>query len=205
MVRASRTQIRLPAGAQPQWSDALTIPWMKRAPDPRSEPEAQSTSCPNALRIEKRGHFVYCFLGDGGRTCTIPGASDTGYVCRVLLCGIGVCSHDKDSLEEATFANVDLRQIARSVTNPTLYKCFRTSLSIASRPRVVYAAPERVEGPRTRAERSFLIHPHDASTAAGFRRRARADQHRIRQSVQPRSRIFAVTRHLAWPSATSRR
>src|SRR6267378_420915 len=63
---------------------------------------------PKHLRIEKRGNFVYLFLGDGGKDLHYSGASISVPLQGTYYVGIGVCSHDKDAMEKAAFANVDL-------------------------------------------------------------------------------------------------
>ena len=72
--------------------------------------EIQSNvSAPKRLRIAKRGDYVYmAFGGDGevqpaGGWLRIP-LQGTFYV------GLGVCSHDKDVVEQAVFSNVELTQ-----------------------------------------------------------------------------------------------
>jgi TolB protein len=61
--------------------------------------------------------------------------------------GIGVCSHDKDTVEKVTFSNVQLASNLAPVEKPTLYSSLeRISVTSTDR-RVVYFAPERFEAP----------------------------------------------------------
>src|ERR1700730_5954058 len=53
------------------------------------------------LRIEKRGNFVYLFLGDGGREFDYSGASMRVPFEGTYYVGIGVSSHDQDVVEKA--------------------------------------------------------------------------------------------------------
>ncbi|MBZ5667043.1 MAG: hypothetical protein LAO30_20880 [Acidobacteriia bacterium] len=113
---------------------------------------------PKRLRIEKRGNFVYLFLGESGKDLRYSGASmrvplqDTYYV------GIGVCSHDKDAMAKAVFANVDLAEDLPPVAKTMLYSTLER-VAIASTDRqVVYLAPERFEAPNwTHDGSSFLF------------------------------------------------
>src|SRR6266853_1702627 len=113
---------------------------------------------PKRLRIEKRGNFVYLFLGDGGKELHYSGASMRVPLQGTYYVGIGVCSHDKDVVEKAVFANVDLAADLAPVAKTTLYSTLER-VTIASTVRhMVYVAPERFEAPNwTRDGTSFLF------------------------------------------------
>src|SRR6202171_5337541 len=113
---------------------------------------------PQRLRIEKRGNFVYLFLGDGGKELHYSGASIQVPLQGTYYLGIGVCSHDKDVVEKATFTKVDLAADLAPVAKTTLYSTLER-VSIASTVRhVVYVAPERFEAPNwTHDGASFLF------------------------------------------------
>ena len=113
---------------------------------------------PKRLRIEKRGNFVYLFLGDGSKDPRYSGASIPVRLQGTYYVGIGVCSHDKDVVEKAAFANVDLAADLAPVAKTTLYSTLER-VTIASTVRhVVYVAPERFEAPNwTHDGLSFLF------------------------------------------------
>jgi len=73
--------------------------------------------------------------------------------------GIGVCAHDKDVVEKASFANVELEALAAaSSAPPTLYSSLETINIASTDRRVVYVAPERFEAPNwMRDGGSFLF------------------------------------------------
>ena len=110
------------------------------------------------LHIEKRGNFVYWFLRDGGKELHYSGASMRVPLEGTYYVGIGVCSHEKDGVEKAVFANVDLAADLAPVAKTTLYSTLER-VTIASTVRhVVYVAPERFEAPNwTRDGTSFLF------------------------------------------------
>src|SRR3984893_3999848 len=110
------------------------------------------------FRIEKRGHYVFLFLGDGGKELHYSGASIPLPLQGTYYVGIGVCSHDKDVVEKAVFANVDLAADLAPATKTTLYSTLER-VTIASTVRhVVYVAPERFEAPNwTHDGTSFLF------------------------------------------------
>jgi Tol biopolymer transport system component len=62
--------------------------------------------------------------------------------------GIGLCSHDKDSVERAVFSNVELKTVAPAAATPTTLYSTLEAITVASTDRrVVYVAPERFEAP----------------------------------------------------------
>jgi TolB protein len=107
-----------------------------------------SISAPNRLRIEKRGSYVYVLLAAEDGHLEPSGASLRIPLQGTFYVGIGVCAHDKDAVEKATFANVELEALAPpSSAPPTLYSSLET-INIASQDRrVMYVAPERFEAP----------------------------------------------------------
>jgi dipeptidyl aminopeptidase/acylaminoacyl peptidase len=110
--------------------------------------EVQSNvSGPRRLRIEKRGDFVYLFLGDGDQALHYSGASIRIPLRGTYYVGIGVCSHDKDVVEKATFANVHLAENLALVAKTTLYSTLERVAIDSTDRSVVYVAPGRSEAP----------------------------------------------------------
>jgi TolB protein len=102
---------------------------------------------PRRLRIEKRGDFVYLFLGDGEQTMHYSGASIRIPLRGTFYVGIGVCSHNKDAVEKAVFANVQLAENLAPVEKTTLYSTLERVAIDSTDRRVVYVAPGRFEAP----------------------------------------------------------
>jgi len=113
---------------------------------------------PKRLRIEKRGNFIYLFLGDGGKEVRYSGASMRVSLQGTYYAGIGVCSHDKDAVEKAVFANVDLAGDLAPMGKTTLYSTLERASIASSDRRVVYIAADRFEAPNwTHDGTSFLF------------------------------------------------
>jgi TolB protein len=119
--------------------------------------EVQSNlSAPKRLRIVKRGDYVYMALGSetvqpAGGWLRIP-LQGSFYV------GLGVCSHDKDVVEQAVFSNVELIQPAASSGEPVLYSTLETVDVDSADRRVMYLARGRFEAPNwTRDGKEFLF------------------------------------------------
>jgi len=122
--------------------------------------EIQSNiSAPKRLRIEKRGDYVYVLLAADDGALQPSGASMRIPLRGTFYAGIGVCTHDKDVVEKASFANVELEALAAaSSAPPTLYSSLETINIASTDRRVVYVAPERFEAPNwMRDGGSFLF------------------------------------------------
>ena len=114
---------------------------------------------PERLHIEKRGNFVYLFRGDRSKELhySYSGASIRVPLQGTYYVGIGVCSHDKDAVENAVFANVDLAGDLAPVGKTTLYSTLeRVNVESTDR-RVVYVAPERFEAPNWTHDGASLL------------------------------------------------
>ena len=103
-------------------------------------------SAPSRLRIAKRGEYVYMSLGSGNDL------QPAGGWVRIPLqgefyVGLGVCSHDKDVVEQAVFSNVELTQPAPAKGEPTLYSTLETISTNPADRRVAYIAKGRFEAP----------------------------------------------------------
>jgi len=121
--------------------------------------EIQSNlSAPKGLRIAKRGDYVYMSLSEDGEP-KIAGGWIRIPLQGSFYVGLGVCSHDKDVAETATFANVELTQpVPSAARKPTLYSTLETIAIDSTDRRVTYLAPGRFEAPNwTRDGGAFLF------------------------------------------------
>ena len=125
--------------------------------------EIQSNiSAPKRLSIAKRGAYVYMSLAaDGGEPqpeggwLRIP-LQGTFYV------GLGVCSHDKDVVEKAEFANVELTQPPPAEAGKsTLYSILENVAIDSADRRVVYLAAGRFEAPNWMRDGSAFLFNRD--------------------------------------------
>jgi len=121
--------------------------------------EIQSNlSAPKRLRIAKRGDYVYMSLSADGEP-QVAGGWIRIPLQGAFYVGLGVCSHDKDIAETATFANVELTQpVPSAARKPTLYSTLETIAIDSTDRRVTYLAPGRFEAPNwTRDGGAFLF------------------------------------------------
>ena len=123
--------------------------------------EIQSNiSAPTQLRIEKRGDYVYLWLGARGEKLQPAGAAMRVSFSAPFYVGIGVCSHDKDAIEKAVFSNVELKKLAvvPATEQSTLYSSLETITIASTDRRVVYAVPGHFEAPNwTRDGAAFIF------------------------------------------------
>lgn len=66
-------------------------------------------SSPAVLRIEKLGDRFYLWIGGKNEPLQFSGGSARVELEAPFYVGIGVCAHQKDAMEKATFTNVELK------------------------------------------------------------------------------------------------
>jgi hypothetical protein len=111
--------------------------------------EIQSNiSAPRRLRIEKRGDFIYVFVGAAaGETLRPSGASIKLPMQGSFYVGIGVCSHDQDATERAVFTNLHLAPPAVTTAPAVLYSTLETVAIASTDRRIVYTDASHFEAP----------------------------------------------------------
>ena len=89
---------------------------------------AFNIGAPERLRLEKRGDTITLFLSAHGEPLHQVGASIKLHFDGDFYAGLGVCAHNPDAIEQATFAHVDLQPLMASATPaPTvLYSTLQT-------------------------------------------------------------------------------
>jgi Tol biopolymer transport system component len=70
---------------------------------------AFNIGAPQRLRLEKRGDIVTLFLSAHGEPLHQVGASIKLHFDGDFFAGLGVCAHNKNAVEQATFAHVELQ------------------------------------------------------------------------------------------------
>ena len=123
--------------------------------------EVQSNlTAPKRLRIVKRGDYVYMALGSdsdlkpAGGWLRIPLQGE-------FYVGLGVCSHDKDVIEKASFSNVELTQPKPPSGEPVLYSTLETVTIDSADRRVAYLTEGRFEAPNWSRDGSAFLFNRD--------------------------------------------
>jgi TolB protein len=116
------------------------------------------TWSPKRLRIEKRGAYFTMWLAYEDAVFRLAAGSARLEFKEPFYVGIGLCSHDKDVVEKATFTNVELKTEAPAPsTSATLYSMLEV-ITVASTDRTaIYVAPERFEAPNWMPDGKTLL------------------------------------------------
>jgi len=77
---------------------------------------AFNIGAPQRMRLEKRGDTITLFLSAHGEPLHQVGASIKLHFDGEFYAGIGVCAHNKDAVEQATFAHVELQPLTAPIT-----------------------------------------------------------------------------------------
>ena len=127
-----------------------TLDHMKSSSEP-------SPSAGFHFRLTRRGGYVYMSTSSGslgplydGESIGIPLAGD-------FYVGIGVCSHDRDVVEEGTFSNVEIKSLPPSTTQPLLFSTLETVQVESTDRRVVYFSQGRFEAPNWARDGSYYL------------------------------------------------
>jgi hypothetical protein len=143
----------------------LTALQYRREPQATTQDIELNIDAPKRIRLEKRGDTITMFLSNRGEPLHQVGATIKLHLDDPLYAGIGVCSHDKDVVERATFANVRLDALspelssAHAVVYSTLQTIgieenFRRALAVAT-------GPGRMEAPNWSRDGKTLIFNRD--------------------------------------------
>lgn len=114
-------------------------------------------SAPKRLRIAKRGDYVYMSLGSDDADLKPAGGWLRIPLQGSFYVGLGVCSHDKDVIEQAVFSNVELTQAGPASGQPTLYSTLETVVVSSADRRVAYMAQGRFEAPNWMRDGSAFL------------------------------------------------
>jgi TolB protein len=113
-----------------------------------------AVSAPKHVRILKRGDTFYMFAGD-----QMAGGSFKVPLTGAFYVGLGVCAHNKDVSETATFSNVSLSTPppVAAISKPTLYSTVETITVTSTDRKVTFVSPERLEAPNWTPDGKSLI------------------------------------------------
>ncbi len=100
---------------------------------------AFNIGAPQRLRLEKRGDTITLFLSMHGEPLHQVGASIRMHFDGEFYAGLGVCAHNKDAVEQATFAHVELEPLTAPATPApmALYSTLQT-IAIDNNARMAY-------------------------------------------------------------------
>jgi len=109
------------------------------------------------LRLTRRGNYLYLSQASADRGLHYDGESIPVPLQGDFYVGIGVCSHDNNVVEEATFSNVEIKQLTLSTAGPVLYSNLETVTLDTTIRHVIYSAQGRFEAPNWSRDGSYLL------------------------------------------------
>jgi hypothetical protein len=128
--------------------DGLTSLQFREAKGAATHEVQANVLAPGRLRLEKRGKYVLLYLGIKGEALRFSGAAVRLPFEEPFYIGLGVCAHNKDVIEKAVFANVELTApLPASTGRPVVWSTLETQSLNSTDRRVVYATPGRIEAP----------------------------------------------------------
>ncbi|WP_263381355.1 TolB family protein [Granulicella arctica] len=143
--------------------DGLTSLQYRDAPGANTHEVETAVSAPQRVRIEKRGSYVYVFVGDSSGKLNFSGSAMRLDLHGDFYIGLGVCSHDKDVTETAIFSNVTIESLTAVPGEPVLWSTLET-VKVASTDRLVaYTAPEHFEAPNWSRDGAALLINRDGT------------------------------------------
>lgn len=135
--------------------DGLTSLQYRETKAARTYEIQSSAKGPKQLRIEKRGQYVSMSIAGDGEKLKPAGGSFRLALQEPYYVGLGVCAHNNERLETATFGNVELNN--RVVPGTNLLSTLET-ITIASKDRrAVWTTTNRIEAPNWTKENSLIF------------------------------------------------
>jgi TolB protein len=113
---------------------------------------------PKHLRLVKRGDYIYMALAGDNDPLQIAAGSPKIHLEGDYYIGIGVCSHDKESVTKAKFLNVELTdRTTASAAQPVMFSVLET-IAVASADRTArYVTADHIEAPNWTRDGSAFI------------------------------------------------
>jgi len=126
---------------------------------------AFNIGAPQRMRLEKRGDTITLFLSAHGEPLHQVGASIKLHFDGDFYAGLGVCAHNKDAVEQATFAHVELAPLTAPATPApmALYSTLQT-IAIDNNARMVFVIQTgkgQMEAPNWSRDGKTLIFNRD--------------------------------------------
>ncbi len=112
---------------------------------------------PHRVRIEKRGDYAYVFIPGADGAMVSSGAAMRVGITGDFYVGLGVCSHDENVTETATFSNVSIEPLPPITGQPVLHSTLESVIVASTDRRVRYTAPVPFEDPNWTPDGKALI------------------------------------------------
>ena len=117
---------------------------------------------PQEFKIVRRGDYFYVFANSAAGDPLRPtGASIKVPLQGDIYVGIGLCSHDPNTVEKASFSKLEFKTLSPSTSNPVLYSTLETVSVGTNFRKVAYSSPTHFEAPNWTHDGSAFIFNRD--------------------------------------------
>ena len=118
---------------------------------------------PHRVRIEKRGDYAYVSIPDANGNMVPSGAAMRVGITGDFYVGLGVCSHDENVTETATFSGVKIEPLPAMTDQPVLHSTLESVIVASTDRRVRYTAPIHFEDPNWTPDGTAVIFDQDGT------------------------------------------
>ena len=129
----------------------VSLQWRESKGAATHEVEA-SNSGAKRLSIRKTGAYFLMSMSNNAEDLRPAGGSPRLVLQEPFYVGIGVCAHNKDNVETATFSNIEL-----AIKTPKLYSTLETMSVTSGDRQIVYTADGRFEAPNWTRDGKWLL------------------------------------------------
>ncbi len=113
---------------------------------------------PTRVRLVRAGDYARLDVAGADGVLRFSGCAVRVRFEGPVLVGLGVCAHNNEASETATFANVELAAPPAPAGKPTLYSTLETQVLASTDRRVVLAVPARIEAPNWLRDGKTLVY-----------------------------------------------
>jgi hypothetical protein len=139
--------------------DGLTSLQFREARGAATHEVQANVAAPRRLRLEKRGKYVLLYLDTKGQAPRFSGAAVRLTFHEPFYVGLGVCAHNRDEVEKAVFANVELAApLPAPGRRAVIWSTLETQTLNSADRRVVHVTPGRIEAPNWLHDGRWLLY-----------------------------------------------
>jgi TolB protein len=137
--------------------DGLTSLQFRTAAGANTQEIRSALNAPLRIRIERRGNQFTIFAGKPGQELAVAGPATVALTDPVYV-GLGVCSHDANTLETAVFSNVKIENVTAQAAARQRYRSRISIFGLSDKSiRVLYTSDELFEAPNWSRDGKFLL------------------------------------------------
>ena len=121
------------------------------------EVETSVDTAPRRMRLERRGDRFYAYVaGEDGKLHPVGASTKVPFTGDFYI-GLGVCAHDKDASETATFTRVLTGPVVPYASQPVLWSALETVQVSSTDRHVAYLKAGHFEAPNWSRDGKFLL------------------------------------------------